>query len=216
MGRIAPVRRLLPLVALFASLTFYSPGGETSWGAARQDFRYDGLAPGKFLIAPREPLDPAFAATVVLLISYDENGAVGLVINRPTDVPISRALESLKRAKKVAGHVFLGGPVQPDVVLALYRAAAKTSKSAPLFGDVHLASARPALERALSSKPSDRTLRVYLGYTGWAPGQLEHEMDLDVWRVLPADAQSVFDADPSSVWPRLIAKTEMRLARSIR
>ena len=59
-----------------------------------------------------------------------------------------------------------------------------------------LVSTRAALERVLRSKPDARNLRIYLGYTGWGPGQLEHEMNLDVWRVLPADAESVFAADP--------------------
>ncbi|HXR78507.1 MAG TPA: YqgE/AlgH family protein, partial [Bryobacteraceae bacterium] len=54
--------------------------------------------------------------------------------------------------------------------------------------------------------------RVYVGYTGWAPGQLERELDLGAWRVLPGEEQSIFDTDPAGVWPRLIDRTEMRVA----
>ena len=212
MGQIVLDRNSVQVPLLFAALAAGSLWARSSWAPAEPDLRNDGLAAGKFLIAPREPLDPHFATTVVLLISYDESGAVGLVINRPTEIPIARALEGLKPAKKAPGNVYAGGPVQPDSVFALYRAERKPGKGMRLFGDVYLASARPALESALASKRTGEALRVYLGYTGWAPGQLEHEMDLEVWRILPADAQSVFSPDASAVWPRLIEKTEMRLA----
>lgn len=212
MGKIGLYRTSVCAFLLLAVVAAGSLWARSSWTPAQPDLRNDGLAAGEFLIAPREPMDPHFATTVVLLISYDEGGAVGLVINRPTEIPIARALEGLKPAKKASGHVYAGGPVQPEAVFALYRAERKAGKGKRLFGDVYLASTRPGLESALASKRTAEALRVYLGYTGWAPGQLEHEMDLDVWRILPADAQSVFSPDASSVWPRLIEKTEMRLA----
>lgn len=194
-----------------AALSVCSLGAQISSPLARQD-THDGLAPGKFLIAPPEAIDPHFAAAVVLLISYDENGAIGLVVNWPTEIPIARVLENVKSAKRIADPVYSGGPVEQEAVFALYRSAKKPGKAAPLFGDVYLASTKSALEHVLSRKPTPKTLRIYLGYTGWGPGQLDHEMELGVWRILPADAQSVFDADPSSVWPRLVDRTEMRLA----
>lgn len=170
------------------------------------------IGPGTFLIAPRRAADPNFAGTVVLLVRIDDSGALGLVINRPTDVPVSSVLQDFKPARHVKEHAFSGGPVQAQALLALYRSAKKMDDASRVFDDVYLVSTRTALERVLRSKPDPHHLRIYLGYTGWGPGQLEHEMDLDVWRVLPADADTVFAADPSSVWPRLIERTELRFA----
>jgi putative transcriptional regulator len=201
---------------VLATLPVCSVRAQTSLPLVRQRYQYEGLAPGIFLLAPPEAIDPHFAAAVVLLLSYDANGAVGLVVNWPTAIPIGRVLENVKPAKRIADPAYSGGPMEQDVVFALYRSAKTSGKAAPLFGDVYLASTKPALEHVLSRKPTARTLRIYLGYTGWGPGQLDHEMDLGVWRILPADAQSIFDADPSSVWPRLIQRTEMRLALNSR
>lgn len=172
----------------------------------------DDLARGKFLIAPRESQDPNFAGTVVLLIHYDDDGAVGLVINRPTKLPLSQLFDEVSSARKIGDVAYFGGPVELRDVLALCRSRKKPEASIRMFGDVYLLSTKAGLEKALSSKPTPKTLRVYVGYTGWAPGQLEHELDLGAWRVLPGDEESVFDADPAGVWPRLIDRTEMRVA----
>jgi putative transcriptional regulator len=172
----------------------------------------DDLARGKFLIAPRESQDPNFAGTVVLLIHYDDDGAVGLVINRPTKLPLSQLFDEVRSARKIGDVAYFGGPVELRDVLALCRSRKKPEASIPMFGDVYLLSTKAGLEKALSSKPTLKTLRVYVGYTGWAPGQLEHELDLGAWRILPGDEESVFDADPAGVWPRLIDRTEMRIA----
>lgn len=172
----------------------------------------DDLARGKFLIAPRESQDPNFAGTVVLLIHYDDDGAVGLVINRPTKLPLSQLFDEVRSARKIGDVAYFGGPVELRDVLALCRSRKKPEASIRMFGDVYLLSTKAGLEKALSSKPTPKTLRVYVGYTGWAPGQLEHELDLGAWRILPGDEESVFDADPAGVWPRLIDRTEMRIA----
>jgi putative transcriptional regulator len=175
----------------------------------------DGIGPGTFLVAPRRAADPSFAGTVVLLVRSDHSGALGLVINRPTDVPVSAVLQDYKPAPRVKDHAFSGGPVQEEALLALYRSPKKIEETSLIFQDVYLVSTRPALEHIFRLKPDPRTLRVYMGYTGWGPGQLQHEMDLNVWRVLPADADSVFAADPSAVWQKLIERTELRFALNI-
>jgi len=185
--------------------------GQSTFRARQADS--DDLARGKFLIAPRESQDPNFAGTVVLLIHYDDDGAVGLVINRPTKLPLSRLFDEIKAARKIDDVAFFGGPVELRDVIALCRSQKKPEASIPMFGDVYLLSTKAGLEKMLSSKPTPKTLRVYVGYTGWAPGQLEHEIELGAWRVLPGEEDSIFDLDPAGVWPRLIDRTEMRVAR---
>jgi putative transcriptional regulator len=172
----------------------------------------DRISAGTFLVAPRHAADPSFAETVVLLVRMDDSGALGLVINRLTNVPVSVVLPDYKPARQNKDHAFSGGPVQQESLLALYRSSRKIEGASPVFQDVYLVSTRAALDRVLHLKADARNLRVYLGYTGWGPGQLQHEMDLNVWRVLPADADTVFAADPSAVWQQLIERTELRLA----
>ena len=175
----------------------------------------EGLASGKFLVAPRQALDPNFANTVILLVRYDETGALGLVINRPTTVPISKLFQDSKTARHLADPAYAGGPVQEDAILALSRSDKKLEGATPVINTVYLLSSRRILDQMLATKPTPSNLRVYLGYTGWGPGQLHHEMDLDVWLVVPGEADIVFDPDPKSVWPRLIDRAELRFASLI-
>lgn len=199
--------------AVFVSvLAFSGSGFAQSILRGRQADSGD-LARGKFLIAPRESQDPNFAGAVVLLIHYDEDGAVGLVINRPTKLRISQLFEGVKAARNVNDVAYFGGPVELRDVLALCRSGRQPEAGILIFSNVYLLTTKEGLEKALASRPTPKTLRVYVGYTGWAPGQLEHELDLGAWRVLPGEDESIFETDPAYVWPRLIDRTEVRVAR---
>jgi len=197
-------RRLLTVLAvLAASLPIPAPSQpETD------------LGPGIFLIASRNLGDPNFAETVVLIVRYDENdGAMGLIINRPTDVPLSRVFRDLKEAKGRADPVYSGGPVEQGALLALLKTSSKPQDAQKVFGDVYLISSRDLLTKTLADKVERSSFHAYLGYAGWGVGQLEHELALGGWLVLPADTASVFHSDPDSVWPRLIKRTELRVAQ---
>jgi putative transcriptional regulator len=171
------------------------------------------LAPGKFMVASRDLGDPNFAQSVILLMRYDdEQGAMGLIINRRSDVPVSRLLADLKEAKHRADLVYLGGPVELSSVLALLRSASKPNDSERVFGDVFLISSKALLQKTLLTKVDTEQFHVYVGYAGWGPGQLEHEVDLGAWHILSADAAEVFHSDPETVWPRLIRRTQLQIA----
>ena len=176
--------------------------------------RVKDLAPGKFLIARQGLLDPNFARTVVLLVQYREEGAMGLIINRRTKLPLSRVLEELKDAKNRSDPVYLGGPVQITGVLALLRSRAKPEDALHVFADVYLVSSKAPLEKALAAGAESSALRAYLGYSGWLPGQLEQEIERGSWFIWRGDAAMVFDPDPETVWSRMIKKTEANIARS--
>jgi putative transcriptional regulator len=172
------------------------------------------LAVGKFLVASRDLGDPNFARTVILLVHYTEDqGAVGLVVNRATDVPISRVFQDLKEAKGRTDPVYVGGPVELNSVLALLKTASKPENAVRVFGDVYLISNKDLLKATLASGTEASVFHAYVGYAGWGPGQLEHEVDLGAWHIMAADAATVFHADPDSVWPRLIGRTETQVAR---
>jgi putative transcriptional regulator len=171
------------------------------------------LAAGSFLVASRDLGDPNFSETVILLLRYDEEqGAMGLIVNRRTDLPLSRVFEDVKSAKGRKDLAYMGGPVEPGDVLALLKSSAKLEDADRVFGNVYLISDKDLLEKTFADKAEPGVFHVFLGYAGWGPGQLEHEVDLGAWHILPADAASVFDADPESVWPRLIRRTELRIA----
>jgi putative transcriptional regulator len=194
--------RLVPILAAVLAAGGLLPAQST---------RARDLAVGKLLVASRELGDPNFAETVVLLVHYDREGVVGLVVNRRTKVPVSRALEDVKGAKGRTDLMYVGGPVGRTGVLALVRSPTKVDEAEPVFGDVYLVTKAAALEKTISAAHPD-TLRVYLGYAGWTPRQLEAELELGAWHIFSGDAAMVFAAHPESVWPRLIEKTEQQLA----
>jgi putative transcriptional regulator len=173
----------------------------------------DKLAPGRFLVATRDLGDPNFAQAVILLVQYDdEHGAMGLIVNRRTDVPLSRVFKDLKEAKDRTDPIYIGGPVELNSVMALLKSASKVEDAKRVFGDVYAITSKEPLQKTLASSAGTDAFRAYLGYAGWEPGQLEHEVELGAWHIMPADAAEVFHSDPESVWPRLVRRTETQIA----
>jgi putative transcriptional regulator len=142
---------------------------------------------GQFLVATSKSHDPDLAQTVILLVHYDDkDGAIGLIVNRRTDVPISRVFPELKRSDPM----YFGGPIRLGV-RALLRSRTKPESAEHIFGDVYMVK-------------EPKGPRVYAGYTGWSVQQLRDELALGLWTIRPGDARIVFDSDPGSVWSRMI------------
>ena len=172
------------------------------------------LGAGTLLVASRDLADPHFAETVVLLVHYDAQDVVGLILNRRTDVPLSRLLEGLKAAKDRSDPVYLGGPVETPTVFALFQSPANIEGAEHIFGGVYLISTKTLFEQAISTRPDPGAFHVYLGYAGWTIDQLRKEVELGAWFIFPADANTVFSADPDLLWSQMIRKTELKLAGS--
>jgi putative transcriptional regulator len=164
------------------------------------------------LVASRDLADPNFAETVILLVHYDTEGAVGLMLNRRTDLPISRVLAQLKTAKDLPDPVYMGGPVDTPTVFALLRSTNKVEGAEPVFGDVNWVTTKAALEKTISSRPDPDVFHVYLGYAGWTNDQLRTEVRLGSWFIFQADDQTVFNANPDFLWRQMIKKTELQMA----
>ncbi len=174
------------------------------------------LAVGKLLVASRDLGDPNFAKAVILLVRFDaDQGAVGLAINKRTDIPISRAFQDLKEAKGRSDPIYIGGPVELNTVMALLKTESKPDGASRVFGDVYLISDKDLLTQTLASKAEAAVFHAYVGYAGWGPGQLQHEVELGAWHILPADAAMVFHADPDALWEKLIKQTELQIARAV-
>jgi putative transcriptional regulator len=172
------------------------------------------LGIGKLLVASRDAREPTFAETVILVVRYTHDGTVGLMLNRRTEVPVSRALDPLKGASGRSDPVFAGGPVELANVLALLRANVMPEGAEHVTGKVYLVPTGALLEKTLAKRPDPVDFRVYLGYCGWAPGQLENETSHGFWRVLSGSADIVFDSEPETLWSRLIERAEQRIARA--
>ncbi len=173
------------------------------------------LAAGKLLVAARGLPDPNFAETVVLLADYSAQGAMGLIINRQSDVPLRRAFPQLKQAPGLSPTFYLGGPVATTGVLALWRSDAPREDSRHLFADVHMVATRESLEALLTAGTAPDRFRVYLGYAGWGPGQLEKETAVGSWHVLRGEGDLIFDPEPGSIWRRQILRTEGLMVRGV-
>lgn len=170
------------------------------------------LGVGKLLVASRGLGDPNFAETVILLVHYDEKGVVGLVLNRRTDVPLSRVLD-LKAAKDRSDPIYIGGPVGLSAVFALLQSTANVAKAESIFAGVYLISDKDLFEQTLSTRPDPGVFHVFLGYAGWTQDQLRTEVQLGGWFIFPADAATVFNSAPDSLWLQMIQKTELQLAK---
>jgi len=168
-------------------------------------------APGKgrFLVASADLLDPNFYHTVILLISYgEEEGAMGLVINRPTTILPRRILPGVAGLTRYNGPMFFGGPVMLDHIVFMWRGDGSEAGGEVVFGRVRISDSRSLLD-ALAEKATDPGgMRIYAGYAGWAPGQLDFELLQGGWRVVAASETMVFAEDPGTVWERLQPITE--------
>jgi len=170
------------------------------------------LGAAKLLVASRDLADPNFAETVVLLIRYDAEGVVGLIINRRTSVPLSRVFEGLKAAQDRSDPVYLGGPVEKPAAFGLLQSPSRLEGAEHIFGRVYLISTKTLFEQTITARPDPGVFHVYLGYAGWTNEQLRKEVELGMWFIFQADARTVFDSDPDSLWSQMIRKTELKLA----
>jgi len=167
------------------------------------------LSKGEFLVATRKLADPRFMQTVVLLAHYDKEGALGLVINDPTEISISKALPDIPALKRSKQQVFLGGPVDRSRMFLLIRTLDEPQESLRLFDHVYFSTSKKVLEEKASISGARESLRVFAGYTGWGAGQLEAEIQTGHWFVWHADAEIIFDKSPKDIWPEMILRTSV-------
>lgn len=193
------------LAAVLLSLGVSEGGAEP---ARRPD-----LARGKFLVASDRLVDPNFRETVILLLEYAESGALGVVINRPTDVKLTALLPEIEELHGRADLVFLGGPVARDRMILLVRASSAPEESARVLDGVFITSSLEVL-REMSRAPGEERFRTYVGYAGWGPRQLDAEIARGDWNVTAAEPVSLFEKDPGAVWPELNERASGRWVRA--
>ena len=150
---------------------------------------------GKLLVSSPSLIDPNFRKTVVLVAHHDDDGAMGLVLSRPTDVAAYDAVPSLEGLPGAADPVFVGGPVQPDAFMVLAEFEDVDEAASPIMDGIGF---MPA-----DTEPEDlsiKRLRLFAGYSGWGAGQLEAELEEPSWIVVDAEADDAFADDPDELW----------------
>lgn len=171
-------------------------------------------ATGRFLVATQVQ-QGFFAKSVILLIDYGPGGALGIVVNRPTKLPLAQALKNPGVLKGRSDPVYLGGPVSLGSLTVLIRARSRPPDSQAVLTGVYASESLAALRTAVGEKLTDRDFRAYAGYSGWAPGQLDAELEQGVWQVLPAHADDIFTAAPDKLWNKLSGQARVILVRWI-
>lgn len=163
------------------------------------------LRTGVFLVAANNLTGSSFDQTVILLTRYGNNGTLGLVINRPSHIPLSEAFPSIRPALPPPhpdDSLFLGGPMHTSAIFVLTRTR-QVPGMTPIFDDVLLGVGDKTLLRVLQKQRPGEVFRAYAGYSGWSPGQLEAEVERGDWLIVEADSGLIFDEQPDQVWNRL-------------
>jgi putative transcriptional regulator len=166
---------------------------------------------GRLLIA--EPMldDPNFDRSVVLVIEHSAEGALGLVLNRPSEIAVSDALPAWAELATEPAVLFVGGPVEERSGWCLARAHRPDALDwfVPVVGDVGLVDLS---EDPLGMRDELSHVRLYAGYSGWGAGQLDHELDLGGWFVVDADPDDPFQDEGAALWRRVLARQPGDLA----
>lgn len=149
---------------------------------------------GILLVAKPSLIDPNFRETVVLVTQARDGSTVGVILNRPSG----------KRHERTGEPMYSGGPVMPQVTVALFAAERAPIASFHVLQGIYL-SMHPQNVDALPSRPGQR-LRFFTGFSGWAPNQLQNELQLDGWFVLPVTEEILFRVDTRGMWRELLEK----------
>jgi putative transcriptional regulator len=156
---------------------------------------------GHLLVSSPALVDPNFRRTVVLIAHHDEDGAMGLVLTRPSEVKVADAVPALELLAAADAVVSVGGPVQPEAFMVLAEFDDLDDAAAPVLGSIGFMPAEAEPEEL-----SIRRMRVFAGYAGWGAGQLEAELDEPSWIVVPAEPGDAFADDPDELWKTVLER----------
>jgi putative transcriptional regulator len=154
---------------------------------------------GQLLVSSPILFDPNFRRTVLLMTHHDEEGAMGIVLTRPSELRVAEAIDELGDLP-ADDVIYSGGPVQPEVLVVLVEFEEPQDEAAPIVGSIaFLPPDLPADTPALRA-------RVFSGYAGWGAGQLEEELAEQSWIVVPAEPDDVFADDPDELWRTVLRR----------
>ena len=171
------------------------------------------VAPGSLLAAWPDLRDPNFMHTVLLMCQHSEEGAYGLVINRPTELHVGQVLADHPTLGQSDFPIHLGGPVDHQTLQFVHRVPEAIPGGLPLAEGVFLGGELDALGELLLADPvvAVSSVRVLLGYSGWSAGQLDQELATGSWVPAPGSADAVFGSDPAGTWREVVSSVDPAL-----
>ncbi|MEA2427331.1 MAG: putative transcriptional regulator [Thermoleophilaceae bacterium] len=158
---------------------------------------------GKLLVASPSLLDPNFRRTVVLIAEHSEDGALGVILNRESELEVEEAAPTLASLVEPGAHVHAGGPVQPTAVVIMAEFEDSGAAATMVVGDVGFVAADAEFD---SLDTAVGRTRIFAGLAGWAPGQLEAEIERDDWILEPALPDDVFHDDADGLWGAVLER----------
>ena len=199
------LRILLPVLVLLAGAITNAFAGDNG----RESFA------GKLLVADTSMPDPRFARSVIYLVRHNEEGAFGLIINKPlTKLPLAKLLAQLDIEATAIGvelDIFFGGPVQDELGFVLHSRDFTAAAGTLIVDEGYAVSGVRQVLRAISEKKGPEKKLFTLGYAGWAPGQLEAELERGDWNVVDADEALVFDLPVPDKWQAAHDRRSLKL-----
>ncbi len=158
---------------------------------------------GQLLIAGPALADPNFWRTVVLVVDHNDEGALGLVLNRPSETKVGDAVPELRDLLEPDADVLVGGPVQKSAVIVLAEFVVPSEAALIAFGDIGVLGSAVGREQPASGI---RAARAFAGHAGWGPGQLDDELDRGDWILEPARRGDAFSERPDGLWPAVLTR----------
>jgi putative transcriptional regulator len=158
---------------------------------------------GKLLLASPTLEDPNFARTVVLVAEHTDEGAMGLVLNRPAEATVAESAPELEELVDAEEPLYVGGPVQPAGVIVLAAFANPTAAGLLISDDVGFLSAQADFAESVAAT---HRLRVFAGHAGWGPGQLDDELEREDWIVETPRPDELFSAEPEELWSQVLTR----------
>ncbi len=166
-----------------------------------------------FLVARRNLPDPNFRESVVLVTHHGGQAPIGLIVNRRTGVPLSRIFPGIDRLKDGRDKLFFGGPVKSQELVAMFRAKSRPADSIEVLEGVYLSTDRELMREMLGRDPPVEGLRIFAGFSAWAPRQLESEIERGDWHLARADAGTAFEGQTETLWEKLERKASAKAVR---
>jgi putative transcriptional regulator len=166
---------------------------------------------GQFLVAGKQLRDPNFFRSVVLMVEHSDSGSMGLVVNRPSNVSVARALSGHYELPENDELVYVGGPVEPSALFVLHSAGEFEEHHSDVVPGIFVGSSPEVFERVIARVVDDTEellFRIFAGCAGWAPGQLEDELSGGDWHLLPAEACEILPQDPYALWDELVGRIQ--------
>ncbi len=190
--------RLLPRLAVLLGLT--------GWLLAGAPARADDENGAMVLVAHPALRSLDYRQTVLLVSPTPNGGHVGVILNRPTRSSLASLFPDHGPSKKVVDPVYVGGPFQPDTIVAVVRREGSPGQgSLQMMKNLYIAFRVSTIDQIIETTPNDA--RYYMGYVGWRPGELRSEIDRGVWSVLAPDADLIFRKDTENLWEELLLQS---------